>query len=424
MTDNDNLSKPDIPGYKVGERIGKGGMGKVYLATEENFHNRTVALKILSQEGHKNEIQLKIEKYFKNEIEILAKLKSHPNIIQILDHGDENGVSFFTMIYMEGGTLDRHIKEGLTIEKTLKITERLIDALDHLHKNNIIHRDIKPQNILFYPDGTPVLSDFGIAKALGGSEERTISTELGSRNYMSPEQRSGSGVDHRTDYYALGKLILKMLTGKVPSDNDTNLPPELKCFQYLVNSLLEELPENRPSNSESLQKIFQEAKDNYSNKVNDTVIVDKNKPSATSTTLKPLTGLANFLVKFFLLVSIVVLVSIIDNLIYSYRNNDTIKSAPPLKPESSRASEENSNLNNQPTGQPTTQKELLGETSGTASSEITDESISLSVEQNLSEEISKLIDQDKPDQAQEILNESLRKSPNDKPLIDLGFFED
>ncbi|MDQ5911246.1 MAG: serine/threonine-protein kinase PpkA [Pseudomonadota bacterium] len=200
-----------IPGYAIECEIGRGGMATVYLAVQQSL-NRQVALKVLTQATEEEDDDF--AQRFKKEGHILAQLL-HPNIVTIHDIGiTEDGDLFLSIEYLSGGTLRDKIKQGLSFDAAIEITRSIAKALDYAHKQGIIHRDIKPSNIMFRHDGTPVLTDFGIARVIGS---KTIHTSagfsIGSPGYMSPEQAMGESITIESDIYALGVVLYEMLTG-------------------------------------------------------------------------------------------------------------------------------------------------------------------------------------------------------------------
>ena len=209
--------------YAVEREIGEGGMATVYLA-EDLRHERKVALKVL-----KPELAAVVgAERFLAEIKTTANLQ-HPHILPLHDSGEADGFLFFVTPYIEGDTLRDKIdrEKQLGIEEALKITEKVAVALDHAHKDGVVHRDIKPGNILLNPEGEPTVADFGIALAVAqAGEGRVTETGLsvGTPHYMSPEQATGDrDVDPRTDVYALGCVLYEMLVGDPPYQGSTEL---------------------------------------------------------------------------------------------------------------------------------------------------------------------------------------------------------
>jgi len=204
--------------YELLERIGDGGMAVVYKA-RCRLLNRFVAIKILKPEFTKD---LKFIENFKRESQNAASL-AHPNIVNIFDVGREGNIHYIVMELVEGKTLSDIIRDNGPMEwhRAVEIIKQMASALSLAHKNHIIHRDVKPQNILVTSDGVPKLVDFGIAKAVNASTlVGTTGTIMGSVHYFSPEQARGGYVDEKSDIYSLGIVLYELLTGKVPFDGD------------------------------------------------------------------------------------------------------------------------------------------------------------------------------------------------------------
>ena len=208
------------PRYHVESLLGSGGMGKVYKARDREL-DRTVAIKVLRPDLMTDPMALQ---RFKHEL-LLASSISHPNILRIHDLGEYNGVKFISMAYVDGGDLTQLLrKEGrLPLDRALNILRQLAAALAAAHGVNVVHRDLKPQNILLGSEDHIYVTDFGIAKTL--ESDRTSVTRtgavLGTPLYMSPEQVEGKPVDHRSDLYTYGLIFYEMLTGILPFSGDT-----------------------------------------------------------------------------------------------------------------------------------------------------------------------------------------------------------
>ena len=208
------------PRYHVESLLGSGGMGKVYKARDREL-DRTVAIKVLRPDLMTDPMALQ---RFKHEL-LLASSISHPNILRIHDLGEYNGVKFISMAYVDGGDLTQLLrKEGrLPLDRALNILRQLAAALAAAHGVNVVHRDLKPQNILLGSEDHIYVTDFGIAKTL--ESDRTSVTRtgavLGTPLYMSPEQVEGKPVDHRSDLYTYGLIFYEMLTGILPFTGDT-----------------------------------------------------------------------------------------------------------------------------------------------------------------------------------------------------------
>ncbi len=251
------MSEYNIPGYRIEGELGRGGMASVYLARQESL-NRKVALKIMNPALGAND---DFKARFLNEGRIVAQL-NHSHIVTIYDIGCYGHCHYLTMEYLPGGTLREQIRAGLSLQRTVNIAYALGGALHYAHERGIIHRDIKPLNVLFRQDGSPVLTDFGIAKVVGGDSQLThTGFAVGSVGYMSPEQALGRSIDQRADLYAFGLLLWEMLTGKPPfaasdafalalkhaTEPLPELPVELARCQPLFNRLLAKQPEDRYS---------------------------------------------------------------------------------------------------------------------------------------------------------------------------------
>jgi eukaryotic-like serine/threonine-protein kinase len=208
------------PRYHVQSLLGSGGMGKVYKARDREL-DRTVAIKVLRPDLMTDPMAMQ---RFKHEL-LLASSISHPNILRIHDLGEYNGVKFISMAYVDGGDLTQLMrKEGrLSLERVLNIMRQLAAALAAAHGVNVVHRDLKPQNMLLGSGDHIYVTDFGIAKTL--ESDRTSVTRtgavLGTPLYMSPEQVEGKPVDHRSDLYTYGLIFYEMLTGVLPFTGDT-----------------------------------------------------------------------------------------------------------------------------------------------------------------------------------------------------------
>ncbi|CAM2955872.1 Stk1 family PASTA domain-containing Ser/Thr kinase [Hathewaya histolytica] len=214
--------------YEILQKIGEGGMSEVYKG-RCNLLNRYVAIKILKRE-FVNDIEF-VEK-FKREATAVAALISN-NIVSIYDVGTEDDINYIVMEIVEGKTLKELINEKgrLNINETLDIGVQIAKALECAHKNGIVHRDIKPQNILVTEEGIVKVTDFGIAKAMNSATITNTNKVMGSAHYFSPEQAKGTVVDFRTDIYSLGVVLYEMLVGKVPYDGDTPVAIALKHIQ-------------------------------------------------------------------------------------------------------------------------------------------------------------------------------------------------
>jgi tetratricopeptide (TPR) repeat protein len=210
------------PRYRIEAMIGEGGMGTVYKAYDRDL-DRVVALKLLRAELTADTDAMR---RFKQELLLASKI-SHKNILRIHDLGDAGGIKFISMAFVEGEDLHAVLKrEGkLSVERTLSIARQLCGALEAAHNEGVVHRDLKPHNVMLDKSGTAFISDFGLAKSLdAGAVGMTRTGEyLGTPRYMAPEQVEAKPVDHRTDLYSLGLILYEMATGDVPFTGQTTL---------------------------------------------------------------------------------------------------------------------------------------------------------------------------------------------------------
>ena len=234
------MSPEKIGRYKIKAELGQSGMATVYRAFDP-VSNREVAIKILPREMLEN---LVTRARFKREIKLIASLE-HPAIVPVYDvGGEDNHQPFFVMRYMSGGSLSRMIKKGrFSLRDAALIIERLASALDHAHSLGIIHRDIKPDNVLFDASHNPYLSDFGVAKFTESLVSSTGRDVIGTPAYISPEQALGEDVDHRADIYGLGAMLYEMLTGERPFDKDNVVAIALQHVNDPVPNVLNLRPD-------------------------------------------------------------------------------------------------------------------------------------------------------------------------------------
>lgn len=217
--------------YELIEKVGEGGMGLVYKA-KDHLLSRFVAVKILKPELTEDE---EFINKFKKESLSSASL-SHPNIVNIYDVGVEDGIYYIVMEFVNGKTLKQVIKEKapMSYQEVINISRQICQALEHAHNNNIVHRDIKPQNILITKDGIVKVTDFGIARVSNSSTLTNTGSVIGSAYYISPEQARGGYTDGKADIYSLGTVMYEMATGKVPFQGESPVVVALKHIQEEV----------------------------------------------------------------------------------------------------------------------------------------------------------------------------------------------
>ena len=214
--------------YEILEKIGNGGMATVYRA-KCHVLNRYVAVKILRDEFTTDS---EFIKRFNSEAQSAASL-THPNIVSIYDVGNEDNLYYIVMELIQGKTLKDIITEDgkLSWKWSINVAMQIASALETAHKNNIIHRDIKPHNIIITEDGIAKVTDFGIAKAVSNSTINAFGKTIGSVHYFSPENARGVYKDAKSDLYSLGVVLYEMVTGRVPFDADTPVSVALKHMQ-------------------------------------------------------------------------------------------------------------------------------------------------------------------------------------------------
>jgi basic membrane protein A len=225
---------PDLTGYSLGryhltQQLGEGGMATVYKAFDMRLE-RDVAVKILRTEQF-SPVQLEqVLQRFDREAKSLGKL-SHSNIVSVLDYGEHESIPYLVMEYLPGGTLKQRLGAPLPWQEAVRVLLPVARALAYAHQRGIIHRDVKPANILLKESGEPILTDFGIAKLLEAVEGHTLTASgvgIGTPEYMAPEQGMGAKVDARVDIYALGTVFYELVTGRKPYIADTPMAVLLK----------------------------------------------------------------------------------------------------------------------------------------------------------------------------------------------------
>ena len=256
--------------YQIIEPLGRGGMASVYKAYEPSL-DRYVALKVLPQEFLHEET---FAARFQREAKVVAKLE-HPNIIPIFSFGIEGGIPWMAMRLIAGGSLSAFLKKGsFGLERSVAVIRAVADALTYAHAQGVVHRDVKPQNILLDQEGRVYLADFGIARMLeGGAAITRTGLVSGTPQYMAPEQATGQTLDHRMDIYALGIVAYEMFTGSTPFSADTPvavlmkqvsspipIPPKEDVPEPLLGPLIKSLaknPEERWQTAAALAAAFE-----------------------------------------------------------------------------------------------------------------------------------------------------------------------
>ena len=239
-----------IASYDVVAEIGRGGMGVVYKAHDPRL-KRTVALKVILARGHAGDVELA---RFQTEAESVARLKHH-NFVQIYEVGSDDGLPFLALEYCAGGSLeDRLEKSSLGPREAAELVAKLADAMEHAHRVGVIHRDLKPGNVLFDETGEPKITDFGLAKKVGESDSHTKTVSvMGSIGYMSPEQASGHTREATpsVDIYALGAVLYRLLAGRTPFEGSSTV----ESLQMVISGVPVPIRRLRPSCPRDLDTI-------------------------------------------------------------------------------------------------------------------------------------------------------------------------
>ncbi|MBK8285962.1 MAG: serine/threonine protein kinase [Ahniella sp.] len=244
-----------IPGYRIDKPLGVGGMASVYLALQESL-DREVALKVMSPSLSNN---TEFTERFLKEGRLTAKL-AHPNLVTVYDIGQHNNLYYLAAEYIPGGTLRDRMNLGMNLTEIIDVMRDVAMGLTYAHEKSVVHRDVKPGNVLFRANGTAVLADFGIAKAMNSN---TMSTQagnsIGTPHYMSPEQARADKVDGRSDIYSLGAMMYEMLVGAPPYESSDPftialmhvthplpiLPQQFAWLQPILNKMMAKLASDR-----------------------------------------------------------------------------------------------------------------------------------------------------------------------------------
>ena len=227
----DNLLGKNLGRYQVIEPLGQGGMASVYKAFDTTLE-RNVAIKIIRTDRKEGTEQNEFLKRFQREAKALAQL-DHPYILKVLDYGEQEGMPYLVMPFVPGGTLKEKMGRPMPYQEAAALLAPIAQALEYAHQRKIIHRDVKPANILIGETNTPLLSDFGIAKIIESGESTQLTATgvgIGTPDYMAPEQWLGKA-DARTDIYALGIVFFQMVTGRLPYSAETPAAVLIKHMQ-------------------------------------------------------------------------------------------------------------------------------------------------------------------------------------------------
>lgn len=254
--------------YTILRALGSGGMADVYEAADQMLERR-IAVKVLPTELSRDPDLIQ---RFEKEVRAAAAL-DHAGIVTIYEVGHVDGIYFYTMRLLTGGDLRQRIRQGIEESEAIELIYTVADAFQHAHEQGFVHRDVKPENIMFDDRGRPVLTDFGIAKAMAASTKLTATgVMIGTPRYISPEQARGQGgVDQRADIYSLGVILFEMLAGRRPYEGDEalaiilqhltapipRLPEAFSRYQALIDSLLAKDPAQRPESCDVLRDLLE-----------------------------------------------------------------------------------------------------------------------------------------------------------------------
>jgi len=238
--------------YRLEAKLGSGGMSTVYLARDETL-DRSVAVKVMHREMSEQEDQLQ---RFRQEARAVAKL-THPNVVSVIDAGEDGGYPYIVFEYVKGETLKQRISRvgALDTQEAIAYAIEVARGLSVAHARNMVHRDIKPQNVLIDEEGRAKLTDFGISRQLEQDGMTATGRVLGTTDYVAPEQAMGKGVDPRSDIYSLGVVLYEMLIGQVPFHADSQVGVAMKH----VNEELPDVQRRRPEASAAVALVVERA---------------------------------------------------------------------------------------------------------------------------------------------------------------------
>jgi eukaryotic-like serine/threonine-protein kinase len=239
--------------YELEELVGSGGMSSVYKA-HDRLLERSVALKILHEQYTRDEDYVE---RFRREARSVAQL-THPNIVTVIDRGEQDGRQFIVFEYVDGENLKELLeREGqLTPREAIDLALQVARGLDFAHSQGLVHRDVKPQNVLLDADGRAKVTDFGIARSLQVDGMTITGTVMGTSNYIAPEQARGQPVDEQTDVYSLGCVLYELLAGEVPYDGDNFVSVAMRHVNDPVPSIRELRPDVPPRLDEAIQRAM------------------------------------------------------------------------------------------------------------------------------------------------------------------------
>jgi eukaryotic-like serine/threonine-protein kinase len=225
--------------YELHELVGSGGMSNVFRA-HDRLLERSVAIKVLHEQFSADADYVE---RFRREARSVAQL-AHPNIVTVIDRGEEDGRQYIVFEYVEGQNLKGLLSQGaLPVDEALGYGLQIAGALDFAHKRGLVHRDVKPQNVLLTEEGEPKVTDFGIARSVDVHGMTQTGTVLGTSDYIAPEQARGEKVDQKTDIYSLGIVLYELLTGEVPYSGDNFVAVAMQHVNHPVPSLLDRRPD-------------------------------------------------------------------------------------------------------------------------------------------------------------------------------------
>jgi hypothetical protein len=242
--------------YKIEELLGQGGMSAVYKATDPNLR-RVVAVKMIHAHLSDNP---EFVRRFKEEAAAVAQLR-HPNIVQVFDYNEQEDVYFMVLEFVPGETLQTRLRRleetnrNLPLSEALKYAAQVCDAVEYAHQQGIVHRDIKPANVMLNVHGQAILTDFGIAKILGGQQHTATGAVIGTALYMSPEQIRGERLDERTDIYSIGVTLFEMVDGAPPFEADS----AMTLMMMHLNDPVPDLRQLRPNVPDELVRIIEKS---------------------------------------------------------------------------------------------------------------------------------------------------------------------